>query len=283
VYGPTILTRSLSIVRSIGKKGYVGQYHSRSDQHSKTVCWAILFDLLNESTLLRTHAQQNKIIVGVNHEMRDFRAQRKKNLDLVIATPGTADPTKKYRTFAELKKSFSIPLDDEGQVALDALPKVHGGPVGSVLLALEAKACMTAHIKALPRLYDELNSSQLTVHGAADQAIATGLAMVNIAKTFVSSDINPLGLNQPGKQVSQHKQPDVTVRTIAKLKELPRRNKPGDEGFDAFGIIVVDCPNDGSPVTLVNGPPAPSSQDDYNYDQMVRRAASQYAYRFSSL
>ena len=57
-------------------------------------------------------------------------------------------------------------------------------------MALEAKACMTAHQRALPRLYDELNSSHLTVHGATDQAIAAGFAMVNIAGQYLSPDLN---------------------------------------------------------------------------------------------
>lgn len=274
----------MSLVRPIGKSGFRGQYHSRSDLHSKTVCWAILLDLLGDSAQLRKHAKSGKVVIGVNHEMRDFKAQRKKNLDLVIATPGTAGAGKKQpRTFAELGTAFGIALDPAERARLDALPDVQGGPVGSVLLALEAKACMTAHIKALPRLYDELNSSQLTVHGAADQAIAAGLAMVNIAPTFISSDLNPLGLDQPQKRVTVHKQPAVAVRTIDKLRQLPRRNKPGDEGFDALGIVVVDCANDGSPVLLVTQPPAPDHSDDYHYDQMVRRASFQYAHRFSSL
>jgi hypothetical protein len=283
--GPAILVRTMSVVRPFGKRGYRGQYHSQSDHHSKVACWGIMFDLLQESALLRKHAAAGKVIIGVNHEMRDFKAQRKKNLDLVIATPGTVDlaEDKEKHTFAELGAAFEIELDAAEQARLDALPDVARGPVGSVLLALEAKACMTAHIKALPRLYDELNSSHLTVHGAADQAVAAGLAMVNVAKTFLSPKLNPLGLKQRRKKVSVHKQPDVAVRTIDKLRELPRRNKPGDEGFDALGIIVVDCANDGSPVTLVTTPPAPGAQDDYRYDQMVRRAASQYAYRFASL
>jgi len=55
---------------------------------------------------------------------------------------------------------------------------------------MEAKACMTAHQRALPRLYDELNSSHLTVHGAADHAIAAGFVMVNAATKFLSTDLN---------------------------------------------------------------------------------------------
>jgi len=283
--GPSILVRSLSVVRPIGKQGYVGQYHSRSDQHSKTVCWAILLDLLAESALLRHHAETGKVVCGVNHEMRDFKAQRKKNLDLVLSLPGTPDPHSKraIRSFKELAGQFQISLGEGEAARLATLPDVLGGPVGSVLLALEAKACMTAHIKALPRLYDELNSSQLTVHGSADQAIAAGLAMVNMADTFVSSDKNPLGLAELDSKVTQHRQPRDTARTIEKLRELPRRNRPGVEGFDALGIVVVTCANDGSPVTLVTRPPAPGTSDDYHYDQMVRRAASIYDQRFQGL
>ena len=35
-------------------------------------------------------------------------------------------------------------------------------------------------------MFDELNSSQATIHGAADQAVAVGLAVVNIADRFIS-------------------------------------------------------------------------------------------------
>jgi hypothetical protein len=49
---------------------------------------------------------------------------------------------------------------------------------------------MTAHQRALPRLYDELNSSHTTVHGASDHAIAAGFAMINIAPRYLSPDLN---------------------------------------------------------------------------------------------
>lgn len=282
--GPAILVRSLDTVRRFGARGYEGQYHSRSDQHSKTICWSIVFDLLQTSAVLREHVESGRIVFGVNHEMRDFRAQRKKNLDLVIATPGTpSDSPRQHRTLTELAGYFGIVLAAAETERLADVPEIVEGPVGTVLMALEAKACMTAHIKALPRLFDELNSSQLTVHGASDQAIAAGLALVNIADTFMSSDKNPLGLNQPQPDITIHRQPGDAIRTVEKLKELPRRLRTGEEGFDALGILVVDCRNDGSPVSLVEAPPAPASSDDYYYDQMIRRAASQYAGRFPRL
>jgi hypothetical protein len=48
---------------------------------------------------------------------------------------------------------------------LDGLPNAKGGPVGNVLVTLEAKACKTKFASSRPRLYDELNSSHLTIHG----------------------------------------------------------------------------------------------------------------------
>lgn len=44
------------------------QYHPRSDHHSKAVCWAILFDLLQASSLMREHARDGLIAFGINHK-----------------------------------------------------------------------------------------------------------------------------------------------------------------------------------------------------------------------
>lgn len=50
---------------------------------------------------------------------------------------------------------------------LAALPTIREDAVGAVVGAVEATAAMTTHVKDLPRLFDELNSSQLTTHGAS--------------------------------------------------------------------------------------------------------------------
>jgi hypothetical protein len=98
---------------------------------------------------------------------------------------------------------------------------------------------MTAHQKALPRLYDELNSSHLTVHGATDAAIAAGFVMINAATSFISPT--------KGAAPNLHLQPRATQITMAKVAELPRRSATGQTGFDAMAMVVVDCKNDGSP------------------------------------
>ena len=49
-----------------------------------------MFEALQHSALLRRHVEAGKVVFGVNQQMRDYRTNRTKNLDLVIATPGTA-------------------------------------------------------------------------------------------------------------------------------------------------------------------------------------------------
>ncbi len=282
--GPAIVARTLSVVRETGfKYGNHWQYHSRSDHHSKVACWGVLFDLLQVSALFRSHVERGKVVFGVNHEMADFKNQRKKNLDLVVARPGTASGPVEEITFASLVVEWGLRLGDAERRRLEALPVFFKGPVGAVLVALEAKAAMTAHQKARPRLYDELNSSQLTIHGSSDFAAAAAFVMVNVSKEFISPDMNKWDLRHRPPEVSKHKQPHDAEIVIDKVKQLPRRGKTGEEGFDAIGIVVVDCRNDGTSFRVVKVPPAPAANDDFNYGQMVLRLGHIYDSRFANI
>src|SRR5205085_2044407 len=84
--GESILVRSISATRIKDTLGNVWQYHSRSDRHSKVACWVVLFDLLQTCPLLCEHVAAGKVVFGINHEMRDYKQNRKKNLDLVLCT-----------------------------------------------------------------------------------------------------------------------------------------------------------------------------------------------------
>ena len=266
----------------VDKSGNHWQYHSRSDQHSKVACWALLFDLLYHCPLLAKHAAAGQVGFGINHEMRDFKNNRKKDLDLVICTPGSAEE-KVHVSFHDLVQQYGIKLSQRQKTQLAKYPELKRVPVGSVHLALEAKAAMTEHVKALPRLFDELNSSHLAIHGSADFAIAAGFAIVNSAATFVSVDRNKASRPGQPKIVTKHTQPKATERTIQKLEEIPRRTQGGVDGFDALGIVVIELRNDGMPVTLVTGSPAPAPNDVWHYDQMIRRIASLYAAKFGNI
>ncbi len=288
--GLEIIARSMSVATrgSPGGKpfqhGNAWQYHPRSDRHSKIACWALMFDLMQECELLRRHVVAGKVAIGINHEMRDFARNRAKNLDLVVCRKVVnSTGVRKSQVFADLVVPYTIVLSDEERLRLAELPVMPLAEPASVLVALEAKACMTEFGKARPRLYDELNSSHLTVHGDTDGAIAAGFALVNSAETFVSPIRNPWPLDSLPTVVSHHKQPKDMQSVAAKLSELPRRSRPGEAGFDAFAIGLIDCANDGRLVSATRGEAGNYYPAIYDYAQTIGRLAYLYATRFSSI
>lgn len=134
-----------------------------------------MFDLLLACPLLRRHVEAGKVGFGVNHRMYDFGQNKKKYLDLVIS----GAKLRSDKTFADYARTWGVVLTSEEETALASLPPLRQASVSTVLMALEAKACMTEHIKAIPRLNDELCSSFRTIHGDTNDAIAAGFVMIN--------------------------------------------------------------------------------------------------------
>lgn len=271
----------MTVPQPRGPSKQLWQYHPRSDLHSKVACWSALFDLLRTSALMQGHATAGKVIFGVNFEMRDYQHDRKKDLDLVIARPSGEVPTS-GRTLEGLAEKWGIVLTGPQRQELRGLPPIFESRVtgSGVLVALEAKAAMTAHGKAQPRLYDELNSSHIAVHGASSQALAVGLVMVNASSKYVSPTSQHPGVPTV---ISNHKQPSAAAGIIDKVKQVPRRTGSQQAGFDGLGIIVVDAVNDGTPIAIVSQPPAPSPGEIFYYDDMISRVANEYDTRFSSI
>lgn len=282
MHGPSILVRTLSETTRKDRFGNSWQYLSRSDHHSKIACWGILFDLLRNGSLLRRHIESGKVQFGINHEMKDFVHDRKKNLDLVLCTASEPAPGDKSESFVEMGRAWGVVLTESQEAELAKLPDLRRGPVSSVLMALEAKACMTAHQRALPRLYDELNSSQATVHGASDQAIAAGFVMVNRAEHYLSPDLNKKN-RESEPEWSSHAQPRDAQLAVDKVRQIPKRSRTGDNGYDALAIVVIDCANDGSRISLVQDAPAPRETDIFHYNSLIDRLGHIYATRFKDL
>ena len=282
MFGPELLADFLSHPGPAEKYGNRWQYHSRSDRHSKVGSWGVAFDLLLASSLLRKHAAEGKIVMGVNQTMTDHATGRKKDLDLVFARP-VESALSATRTFSDLADQYGIVLTAPQETALRGLPTLPIAPVGAVQVAMEAKACMTAHVKSLPRLYDELNSSHLCVHGASRQALAIAYVQINLASEFLSPVINNQALDGLAPKVSSHRQPQDAARVIAKVAEIPRRSNSSENGFDAVGITVLRLRNDGSRVTIENGPPAPAPGDNFHYSNMIVSMANEYDTTFGHI
>ncbi|HUG10042.1 MAG TPA: hypothetical protein VMM36_03465 [Opitutaceae bacterium] len=280
-FGEQIVASTLQEALVVDRHGNRWQYHSRSDRHSKTACWAIMFDLMRTCPLLRQHAAEGKIGFGINHELRDFRVNRKKNLDLVvcIGTPVGPEKSSLMKYGAEL----GVVLTDEQRRELEGLPDVRRGSVSNVLVALEAKACMTEHVKARPRLYDELASSFQAVHGDTNNAIAAAFVMINCEDVFASpSARNPGRVRKRSLVYNRHRQPDAAVKVLEKMMELPRRSDERQVGFDAIGIPMIDCRNDGSEVRINEGINA-RVDAIARYDALIQRLAHLYATKFGSI
>ncbi len=110
--------------------------------------------------------------------------------------------------------------------------------------------------------------------------------MVNVATEFRSTIINRnRSYDDPGVEETIHRgQPKPAEGIIDRVRQLRKRSDDRDRGFDAIGIVVVDMRNDGSPCKLITKyPPALQTSDTMHYDQMIMRALSLYAQRFSSV
>jgi hypothetical protein len=191
-------------------------------------------------------------VYGVNAR-HTFPNGKKKTLDLAI---GTAREIKQPTRFANT---------------------IYVGTIDRVLISCEAKTVMTEHSKSQPRVFDELGSSHEIVHQGDQEAIAGGVTVVNIAKTFVS----PLRQKSAELHISKHKQPRAAERMVNHLRGLPIRDGVKGVGFDAYATIVVDCDNQG-PAFLWTDPPSPQPGDRDHYETFIARLSDAYASRFGS-
>lgn len=244
-----------------------------------------MFDLLRHCPLLRRQIADGRVGFGINHRMVDFAQNRQKSLDLVVCkrTATSTRPSVMFRSLREMVKPLTIVLDANERRTLGELPDVPLSGVSNALVALEAKACMTEFGKARPRLFDELNSSHQTIHGDSAHAIAAGLAIINTADTFISPDRNKWSLETNAPVVNEHNQPAAAESAREKVLQLPRRSDTSGNGFDALGMLFVECRNDGSSVRLVTDPPAPATSALEHYDRFIDRLATLYATRFASI
>lgn len=273
--GPEILARTMSVATRKGKSERAWQYHSRSDSHSKVACWTVLFDMLLECDALRSAVTSGRVGFGINHVMV---GPINKTLDLVITVAPPDRAAGKRRHFAGLVNDYGIALDAGEQAALQALPPLEqddAEDVCEVAIALEAKACMTEHIKSLPRLHAEILATGYLAKRAAPRCITASYSLVNAAPEFIT----PSGAGK----VNRHSQPEDARRTVGMLAAaVPMVSDSRDYGYDVVGITVLDCRNDGTTVSVVNDPAvAPTRSDRTHYERMIRSLCSEYRSRFA--
>lgn len=227
------------------------RYHPRSNSHSIALVKEVLHDLMLASPRLRDHAMSGKVAYGIELNFTSPVTNKSKNFDMCIGLPET--PVLRSNSIQQVKN------------------------LREVRISVEAKACMTEHVKSKPRLFDELSSSHEIVHQGNPEAIACGITVANMADRFLS----PLRQKVKGKlDWTKHRQPDVTQQVVQHLRGLVMRDSVSGVGFDAFCTFCVACDNQNAASNYTD-PPCPQPGDADHYDTFISRIASFYEQRFS--
>ena len=230
-------------------------YHPRSNTHSLWLCRYIMMDLMVRSEIIQKKAHQGRIAFGLDVE-HTFPTGKRKKLDLAIGVP---------------EANLLSALPSEGIAEVTAFSRV--------LVSCEAKNCMTEHGKSQPRLFDELSSSYHIVNHGDPHCIAAGIAIINIAPTFVS----PLRQHKDlPLQITKHNQPAVTTSMVTHLRGLKLRDTIDQVGFDAFAQAIVDCNNQNG-ASLHEGVPAPQHGEADHFDTFLQRIDLAFQERFASI
>jgi hypothetical protein len=270
--GPKILTRTMSVANK-GKDGVAWQYHSQSDRHSKVACWTVLFDLLQKCEPFQRDARRGVVGFRVNCVMV---GPINKTLDLVVTQLSEPRAPGNRRSFMQVGEAYGVVLDDAERGLLASLPIIYEDSsldISETAIALEAKACMTAHVKSLPRLHAEIVATGYLAKRAKPNCITASYSLVNAARTFRS----------PGSkhEINVHTQPGDARRVIDMIATaIPRTSDAPTFGYDVIGVTSIVCANDGSAVSLGSDDAAPSPRDAVHYQHMLNDLCSAYRRRF---
>jgi hypothetical protein len=222
-------------------------YHPRSDKHSNSLAQAIVDDLVRHCPAIRNRAKRGELVYSLNCTLRAGTADW--NVDLVLGPP---------------------PL--ESRVPKKSGPIARAVP-STVQIAIEIKAVMTEHRKAVKNRKRDLEAHHEHVHNYDNNAIAGGLLVVNAAETF-QSPLRP--------EVTVHRDSAALVsHCIAELRAVSMRGGPKGYGLDAKCAVVVSVDNvNRSSAKFVTAAPAPAIGDPMHYDALIRTVCDQYTRRF---
>lgn len=237
------MTNPASFLQHLREQGY----HPRSDKHSNSLAQAIVEDLVRHCAAIRNKAKRGEVVYSLNWTLRAGTADW--NVDLVLGPPPLDSPAPK----------------DAGPIAR-AVPS-------TVQIAIEIKAVMTEHRKAVKNRKRDLEAHHEHVHNYDNNAIAGGVLVVNAAETF-QSPLRP--------KITVHRDSAALVaHCISELRGVSTRGGPKGYGLDAKCAIVVSVDNvTHSGARFVTTPPAPPIGDPLHYDAFIRTVCDQYSRRF---
>ncbi|MEM8834229.1 MAG: hypothetical protein AAGD00_00280 [Planctomycetota bacterium] len=222
-------------------------YHPRSDKHSNALARAIVDDLVVTCDPLAQRASRGEVVFSLNFTLRAGRADW--NVDLVLGSPP------------------QVVEPSAGVAIVEAEPSY-------VEIAIELKAVMTEHRKAVKNRKRDLEAHHEHVHNYDNQTIAGGVIIVNAASRFAS----PLRRGE----VTEHKNPERLVRhCIDEARSIATRGGKTGYGLEACCVLVVDTDNQIlDAASYADTHVALSTGDPLHYDSFIQSVCRAYRQRF---
>lgn len=222
-------------------------YNPRSDKHSNVLAKLVVRDLLGFCQPMLEKAKTGKLVYQLNQTLYTGTADW--NVDLVLGEP---------------------PLGAGSE--LEACGIARTAP-STIQIALEIKAVMTEHRKAIKNRKRDFEAHHDHVHRYSNRAIAAGLLLINGAASFRS----PL---RPAP--TSHKNPEKLVEhCIRELRAVSTRSNMNGTGLEAKGALVVDFDNQNlSKASYISRGSAPAVGDPLHYDAFLQRICGSYQERF---
>lgn len=182
-------------------------YHPRSDKHSNCLAESIASDLFERCECIQRHARDGKIVYSLNFVLRAGTAEW--NVDLVVGPP-------------------AVPAEFVG-------PHIPPGTPSRAWIAVELKAVMTEHRKAVKNRKRDLEAHHEHVHNVNKEAIAGGVVIINASESFRS----PLRSDS-----TAHRNPASLVEhCIDELRSVSARGGSTGYGLEAKCALIVSVDN----------------------------------------
>lgn len=220
-------------------------YHPRSNRHSNALAEAIVSDLVANCAAIAADMRRGALVYDLNF---DLGGRSNWNVDLVIGQPPPA-----------------------GENPSNVAVRRRASP-STVRIAVELKAVMTEHRKAVKNRARDLEAHHTHVHAYDRRAIAAGLLVVNAADRFRS----PLR-GEP----TVHRNVDSLVRhCVDEIRAVEMRGPSHEAGIEAKAVLIVDYDNMGGTATYGDAKFAPRVGDPIHYDAFIQRICSEYEVRW---
>lgn len=225
-------------------------YNSRSNRHSNALAEAIVVDLLIRCEPMARFAKSGRLVYDLNQDLR-FQTSTW-NVDLVIGKP-------------------ALPVAQHESAVARTTPI-------TVAIAIELKAVMTEHRKAVKNRKRDFEAHHEHVHNYDLHAIAGGVMVVNASEQFRSSLRPQVTIHGDRIRANQ-----LVGHCVNEMRNVTQSSGTSHYGMDAKAVIVVDFDNiNTSEGRFWTRPPAPQVGDPLHYDSFIQKLCSEFVARFAS-